>query len=48
VLTLLYVVGDVKEPFNRKMRYELLDGEIFYNMIEARTIIERAITESGV
>lgn len=28
------------ESFNGKMRYELLNGEIFYNMTEARVIIE--------
>jgi putative transposase len=29
------------ESFNGKMRYELLDGEIFYTLFEAKTIIER-------
>lgn len=29
------------ESFNGKMRYELLNGEIFYSMLEARVIIER-------
>jgi len=29
------------ESFNGKMRYELLDGEIFYNMTEARVVIEK-------
>jgi len=29
------------ESFNGKMRYELLNGEIFYSMTEARVIIER-------
>ncbi len=29
------------ESFNGKMRYELLDGEIFYSLLEARIIIER-------
>ncbi len=28
------------ESFNGKMRFELLDGEIFYNMMEARHVIE--------
>jgi len=29
------------ESFNGKMRFELLNGEIFYSMMEARVIIER-------
>ncbi len=29
------------ESFNGKMRYELLDGEIFYSLLEAKIIIER-------
>lgn len=29
------------ESFNGKMRYELLDGEIFFSLLEAKTIIER-------
>jgi len=29
------------ESFNGKMRYELLNGEIFYSLLEAQTIIER-------
>jgi transposase InsO family protein len=29
------------ESFNGKMRYELLDGEIFYTVLEARVVIER-------
>lgn len=29
------------ESFNGKMRYELLDGEIFYSLFEAKVIIER-------
>jgi transposase InsO family protein len=29
------------ESFNGKMRYELLDGEIFYSLLEAQIIIER-------
>lgn len=29
------------ESFNGKMRYELLNGEIFYNILEARVIIEK-------
>lgn len=29
------------ESFNRKMRYELLDAELFYSLLEARIIIER-------
>jgi transposase InsO family protein len=29
------------ESFNGKMRYELLDGEIFYSLFEAKIIIER-------
>jgi len=29
------------ESFNGKMRYELLDGEIFYNMTEARYMIRK-------
>ena len=29
------------ESFNGKMRYELLNGEIFYSLLEARIIIER-------
>jgi putative transposase len=29
------------ESFNGKMRYGLLDGEIFYSLLEARVIIER-------
>jgi len=29
------------ESFNGKMRYELLDGEIFYTMLEAKVIIEQ-------
>ena len=29
------------ESFNGKMRYELLDGEIFYTLLEAKVIIER-------
>lgn len=29
------------ESFNGKMRYELLDGEIFYSLMEAKVIIER-------
>lgn len=29
------------ESFNGKMRFELLDGEIFYSLIEAKIIIER-------
>jgi transposase InsO family protein len=29
------------ESFNGKMRFELLNGEIFYSMTEARVIIER-------
>lgn len=28
------------ESFNGKMRYEMLNGEMFYTMIEARVIIE--------
>jgi putative transposase len=29
------------ESFNGKMRYELLNGEIFYTLTEAKVIIER-------
>lgn len=29
------------ESFNGKMRYELLDGEIFYSLLEARIIIDK-------
>ncbi len=29
------------ESFNGKMRYELLDVEIFYSLLEAKIIIER-------
>lgn len=29
------------ESFNGKMRYELLDGEIFYSLLEARIVIEK-------
>lgn len=29
------------ESFNGKMRYELLNGEIFFSLLEAKTIIER-------
>lgn len=29
------------ESFNGKMRFELLDGEIFYSLLEAKIIIER-------
>ena len=29
------------ESFNGKMRYELLDGEIFFSLLEAKVIIER-------
>lgn len=29
------------ESFNGKMRYELLDGEIFYSLLEAKVIIEK-------
>lgn len=29
------------ESFNGKMRYQLLDGEIFYTLLEAQVIIER-------
>ena len=29
------------ESFNGKMRYELLDGEIFYSLLEAKIIIEQ-------
>jgi len=29
------------ESFNGKMRYQLLDGEIFFTLLEARVIIER-------
>lgn len=29
------------ESFNGKMRYELLDGEIFYSLFEAKILIER-------
>ena len=29
------------ESFNGKMRYELLDGEIFYTWFEAKVIIEK-------
>lgn len=29
------------ESFNGKMRYELLNGEIFYNLLEAKVIIEQ-------
>ena len=29
------------ESFNGKMRYQLLDGEIFYSLFEAQVIIER-------
>ena len=29
------------ESFNGKMRYELLDGEIFYSLVEAQVLIER-------
>lgn len=29
------------ESFNGKMRYELLDGEIFYSLFEAKVIIEQ-------
>ncbi len=29
------------ESFNGKMRYELLNGEIFYSLLEARIIIEQ-------
>jgi transposase InsO family protein len=29
------------ESFNGKMRYELLDGEIFYSLFEAKIVIER-------
>ena len=28
------------ESFNGKMRYQFLDGEIFYSMLEARVMIE--------
>ncbi|MBK9039342.1 MAG: transposase [Bdellovibrionales bacterium] len=28
------------ESFNGKMRYELLDGEIFYSLLEAKIIID--------
>jgi len=28
------------ESFNGKMRYELLNGEIFYKLIESRSVIE--------
>jgi transposase InsO family protein len=29
------------ESFNGKMRYELLNGEIFYSLLEARIVIEQ-------
>jgi transposase InsO family protein len=29
------------ESFNGKMRYELLNGEIFYSLLEAKVVIER-------
>lgn len=29
------------ESFNGKMRYQLLDGEIFYSLLEAKVVIER-------
>lgn len=29
------------ESFNGKMRYELLDGEIFYSLLEAQVVIEK-------
>jgi transposase InsO family protein len=29
------------ESFNGKMRYQLLDGEIFFTLLEAQVIIER-------
>jgi transposase InsO family protein len=29
------------ESFNGKMRYQLLDGEIFYTLFEAQVVIER-------
>ena len=29
------------ESFNGKMRYEFLDGEIFYSLLEAQVLIER-------
>lgn len=29
------------ESFNGKMRYQLLDGEIFYTLLEARVVIEK-------
>ena len=29
------------ESFNGKMRYELLNGEIFYSLLEAKIIIEK-------
>ncbi len=29
------------ESINGKMRYELLDGEIFYTLLEAKVVIER-------
>jgi transposase InsO family protein len=29
------------ESFNGKMRYEFLDGEIFYSLFEAQVLIER-------
>ena len=29
------------ESFNGKMRYQLLDGEIFYSLLEAKIVIER-------
>ena len=29
------------ESFNGKMRYELLDGEIFYSLLEAKIVIEK-------
>jgi putative transposase len=29
------------ESFNDKMRYQLLDGEIFFTLLEAKIVIER-------
>ncbi len=35
------VIGTAEQTFNGKLRDELLNGEIFYTLAEARIIVER-------
>ena len=39
-MSLSLVSDDAGEPFNARLRDELLDGEIFYSLREAQIIIE--------